>query len=181
MKAPKPVVTRVHSQSAGVNVTSKTAIVGIGNVLCRDEGVGVHVIEELRKLDLPDGVELHDGGTGGLDVLEILEGFDRAIIIDAVRSGMQPGEIHHFNLYEMDSAEKQPQFMSIHELDLVAARKIGKEAYEIPKDIIVIGVEPKSIEVGMDLTPTVKAAIPVVIQKILKLIDSGSNKKSKHI
>ena len=152
-------------------VIGKIVIVGIGNILCRDEGVGIHVVEELKKRDLPDYVELYDGGTGGLDVLEILERFDKAIIVDAVRGGKEPGEIYHVRLDEIDTKDGESEMVSLHELDLIAAKKIGEKAYTLPKDIILIGIEPESVELGMNLTVTIREAIPIVIQHILETID----------
>lgn len=151
-------------------------IVGIGNILCRDEGVGVRVIEELKKHRLPDHIEVHDGGTGGLDILEFLEGSDKAIIVDAVRGGMEPGEICHVRLDEVDPKDGKMKMLSLHELDLIRAIEIGKGAYEVPENIIVIGIEPKKVEIGMDLTNEIKEAIPRVIQNIFEIIKLDSSK-----
>ena len=154
----------------------KIVIVGIGNILCRDEGVGVHVIEELKNHSLPDYVEVYDCGTGGLDILEFLEGSDKAIIVDAVRGGMEPGEIYHVRLDEVDAKDGKMKMVSLHELDLIRAIKIGKRAYNVPENIIVIGIEPKSVELGVDLTAEVMEAIPRVIQDILKIIELDPSK-----
>lgn len=151
-------------------------IVGIGNILCRDEGVGVRVIEELKKHRLPDHIEVHDGGTGGLDILEFLEGSDKAIIVDAVRGGMEPGEICHVRLDEVDPKDGKMKMLSLHELDLIRAIEIGKRAYKVPENIIVIGIEPKKVEIGMDLTNEIKEAIPRVIQNIFEIIKLDSSK-----
>jgi len=148
----------------------RIVIVGVGNILCGDEGVGVHVIEELKKHRLPDHVEVYDCGTGGLDVLEFLEGCDKAIIVDAVKAGMEPGKIYHFRLGEIGAKERRIKMMSLHELDLISAMKIGEKAYNIPRNIIVVGVEPKSVEMGVDLTAEVEEAVPIVIQDIFKII-----------
>jgi hydrogenase maturation protease len=150
----------------------KTVIVGVGNILCRDEGVGIHVIEELKKYNLPSHVEIYDGGTGGLDILEVLEGSDRAIIVDAVRGGMKPGEICCIRLDELDTEDGEAKMVSTHELDFIMAKKIGEKVYDLPNDIILIGVEPESIELGTNLTPVIKDAIPLVIQYILAIINS---------
>ncbi|MCW4052642.1 MAG: hydrogenase maturation protease [Candidatus Bathyarchaeota archaeon] len=154
----------------------KIVIVGIGNVLCRDEGVGVHVIEELKEYNLPYNVEVHDCGTGGLDVLEFLEGSDKAIIVDAVIGEMEPGEIYHVRLDEVDARDEKMKMLSLHELDLVKAIEIGKRAYKIPENIFVIGIEPKNVELGMDLTAEVRQAIPRVIQDIFEIIELDPSK-----
>ena len=158
-------MTNMHAQ--------KIVIVGVGNVLCKDEGVGVHVVESLKEHHLPDNVKVYDCGTGGLDILEFLEGSDKAIIVDAVRGGMEPGEIYHVKLDEVDARDEKMKMLSLHELDLVKAIEIGKRAYKVPENILVIGVEPKSVELGVDLTAEVKKAIPRVIQDILKELELG--------
>lgn len=155
-------MTKMHAQ--------KIVIVGVGNVLCKDEGVGVHVVESLKACHLPDNVIIHDCGTGGLDILEFLEGSDKAIIVDAVRGGMEPGEIYNFRLDEIDAKDGEMKMLSLHELDLVKAMEIGKRAYKTPEKILVIGIEPKNVEVGIDLTTEVREAIPRVIQDIFKII-----------
>jgi hydrogenase maturation protease len=161
-------MTNMHAQ--------KIVIVGVGNVLCRDEGVGVHVVESLKEHNLPDNVKVYDCGTGGLDILEFLEGSDKAIIVDAVRGGMEPGEIYNFRLDEIDAKDGETKMLSLHELDLIKAMELGKRAYKIPEEILVIGVEPKNVEVGMELTAEVREAIPRVIQDIFKIIELVTSK-----
>lgn len=161
-------MTKMHAQ--------KIVIVGVGNVLCKDEGVGVHVVESLKAYHLPDNVIIHDCGTGGLDILEFLEGSDKAIIVDAVRGGMKPGEIYNFRLDEIDAKDGEMKMLSLHELDLVKAMEIGKRAYKTPEKILVIGIEPKNVEVGIDLTTEVREAIPRVIQDIFKIIELDPSK-----
>jgi len=148
----------------------KIVIVGVGNILCGDEGVGVHVIEELKKHRLPDNVEVCDCGTAGLEVLEFLEESDKAIIVDAVTAGMEPGKIYQYRLGETHAEEGKMKMLSLHELDLTRAIKIGENAYKLPKNIMIVGVEPKSLQFGMGLTKEIKKAIPRVVQDILKLV-----------
>lgn len=148
----------------------KIVIVGVGNILCGDEGVGVHVIEELKKHRLPDNVKVYDCGTAGLEVLELLDEADKAIIVDAVTAGMEPGKICHYKLSEINVEERKMTMLSLHELDLARAIKIGENAYKLPENIIIVGVEPKSLQFGMGLTKEIKEAIPRVVQYVLKLV-----------
>lgn len=108
--------------------------------------------------------------------MEFLEGSDKAIIVDAVRGGMEPGEIYHVRLDEVDPKDGKMKMLSLHELDLIRAIEIGKRAYEVPEDIIVIGIEPKKVEIGMDLTTEIKEAIPRVIQNIFEIIELDPSK-----
>jgi len=150
----------------------KIAVIGIGNLLLRDEGVGVHVVNELLGLQLPDNVEVYDCGTGGLSILDLLDGFDKAIIVDAVRCGEEPGTIHRLRLDEKGTANSLAKIISLHELDFFAALKIGWEAYKLPGEIIMIGVEPKAIELGLNLSPEVEKSIPKVVHLIFEEIRS---------
>ena len=79
----------------------KVVVIGIGNILLSDEGVGIRVVEELRKRELPEGVELHDGATLGLTLLNFLDGADKAIIVDAVKAGGNPGDVYCFHFKEI--------------------------------------------------------------------------------
>jgi hydrogenase maturation protease len=75
------------------NSTKKTLVLGLGNVLMGDEGVGVHVVRALEQRVLPEGVECLDGGTGGFTLLEPLENADRIVLVDAAADGHQPGTV----------------------------------------------------------------------------------------
>lgn len=151
----------------------KIAIIGVGNILLGDEGIGVHVVRELENARLPKNVEVYDCGVSGMKILNILEGFDKAIIIDAVKAGGKPGEIYRFALEEALTGDIR--MTSLHELDLITAIKIAKltNAYKLPKEVVVIGVEPKSLEESLELSPEVKKAIPEVIKLVFKEISGG--------
>ncbi|MFP3946925.1 MAG: hydrogenase maturation protease, partial [Archaeoglobaceae archaeon] len=75
----------------------KIAVIGIGNILLGDEGVGVRIVEELRKSDLPENVEVHDGATSGIALLNFLVDKDKVIIVDAVKGGEEPGTVYQFS------------------------------------------------------------------------------------
>lgn len=149
----------------------KLVIIGIGNVLLSDEGVGVHVVNELKKLKLPAYVEVYDGATLGFDILNLMEGASKAIIIDAVRGGGKPGSIYRFNLKELEFETHVFEMTSMHHLDFATALKLGREVYKLPEKVIVIGVEPRRIDVGLELSDEVKAAIPEVLKIIFKEVE----------
>lgn len=79
----------------------KTVILGVGNVLLSDEGIGVHVANELSTMELPPGVSVVEGGTDGFRLLNIITETDRLIVIDAVKGGAAPGSIYRFNVDEV--------------------------------------------------------------------------------
>ena len=154
----------------------KTVIIGVGNLLLRDEGVGIHVTKELEKLHLPD-VEVYDLGRDILDVIFALEGCDKGIIIDAVKRGGKPGTVYRFKSDEVetkDSINRITKAVSVHQIDVPMIIGIGRGAkLDLPTDIIVVGVEPKIIEIGLELSPEVKKAIPRVIELIIQEIHGG--------
>ncbi|WXG41420.1 MAG: hydrogenase maturation protease [Candidatus Freyarchaeum deiterrae] len=146
-----------------------TIIIGVGNLLLGDEGLGVHIVEELNEINLPPNVEFFDGGTGGVSILNLMEGADKVIIVDAVLGGGEPGQIY---VVDIDRLLKGVvKFFSLHEMDLLSALRIGKETGKLPPELVLVGVEPKNYkEYDMDLSPEIKAVIPKVINVILGLI-----------
>ncbi|MFB0563347.1 MAG: hydrogenase maturation protease [Candidatus Lokiarchaeia archaeon] len=147
----------------------RTVIIGVGNLLMGDEGLGVHVVEELNERELPPDVKVIDGGTGGIALLNLMEGADKVILIDAVLGGGQPGEIYVMGIDKLMTGVVR--FFSLHEMDLLSTLKIGKELDKLPPELVLVGVEPNNYqEYSMDLTPEVKAVIPKVIEVILGLV-----------
>ncbi|MBS7250348.1 MAG: hydrogenase maturation protease [Candidatus Freyarchaeota archaeon] len=144
-------------------------IIGVGNLLLGDEGVGVHVVEDLMEMSLPSGVEVVDGGTGGISILNLMEGADKVIIVDAVLGGGAPGEIYVMGMGRL--MDGRIKFFSLHELDLLSALRIGKELGKLPPELVLVGVEPKNYEeFSTELSPEVRAAVPKVIKVILELL-----------
>ena len=146
-------------------------IIGIGNILLSDEGFGVHVINELKKLKLPPYVEVYDGATLGLEILNLMDEASKAVIVDAVRGGNKPGTIYRFKLGELMLKSYEFKMISMHELDFATAIKLGRGAYKLPEEILVIGVEPKRIEIGLELSDEVKKIMPEVLRLIFKEIE----------
>ena len=162
----------------------KTAVVGFGNILMGDEGVGVYIIEELQKNYSPlttcHSLEFIDGGTAAVDVLLSLKDVDKLIIVDAVKNGGIPGEIYRFHnplrgqVFTIPYEDKFSQFRnsemqktSLHDLNLVDALKIAEKLGTLPKEIVFIGVEPKEIEPRMGLSEELGNKIPEIIKTVL--------------
>jgi hydrogenase maturation protease len=148
-------------------------VLGVGNILLRDEGIGVHVAQRIEAMNLPDEVELFDGGVLGLDLLEHMEDRERVIIIDAVQGGEEPGTVYRLTRKDIDMG-KTRLLSSLHEIDLPyvlnVAALMGKHI-----EPVIIGVEPKDISVGLELSPEIEAKIPEVIEMVMKEIDSSKN------
>ena len=152
-----------------VTKRSKILILGIGNILLRDEGVGVRVIEYLRQQEIPNDVELLDGGTAGADLLEFICGREKVIVIDAMQADYPPATILRLTPEHLTPADV-PE-LSMHSLDLpqtlVMADLLGCPA----KEVVIFAIQPEKVECGMELTPAIQAVIPQAAKLVLEEIE----------
>jgi hydrogenase maturation protease len=143
------------------------AVVGLGNLILSDEGVGVHVVQRLAEAyTFPEDVVLIDGGTSAIDLLDQLVEADHIIFIDAALSGGPPG-----SLVVLEGARLPVWFrerMSPHQIglaDLLATLRLMDHA---PQSVTLIGIEPQSMELGTELTPLIEAAAGEALRKVLE-------------
>lgn len=147
----------------------RTAVMGAGNLLMSDDGVGVHVVQVLRtRKGLPGDVMLIDAGTAALDVLQLLDGIDRLIIIDAVKGGGPPGTVYQFSPEDI-SEEPSPK-LSLHQISLFQALNTNRMLGASMPGIIVVGVEPKTISPGTSLSAEVAVAVEKVVETVIALL-----------
>lgn len=146
----------------------RVLVLGMGNLLLRDEGVGVHAAHCLMKRSLPKNVTVMDVGTAILDALPLLEEVDRVVVIDAVQGGDSPGTIYRMPL---DEFAPNPCIASMHGFDL--SRVLAMTRRRSPPDILVIGVEPAEITWSMELSPLVGEALPEVMELVLEEIEGA--------
>ena len=148
------------------NENADTLVLGVGNLLLADEGVGIQVVERLQELyDLPETVQVLDGGTLGMDLLYYLEGTHRLLIVDAVETGCSPGTV--IRLENDDVPAHLSAKMSPHQVgipDMLFAAKL-RDLY--PEKIVLLGVQPESLEPSLDLSPTVSALVDPLVQQII--------------
>jgi hydrogenase maturation protease len=147
------------------------SVVGIGNILLRDEGIGCHVVHALEEMSLPD-VEIIDGGTC-LDVLQLLGDTDKLIIVDAVEGGGMPGQIYRFHPEDI-TLEQQP-LLSLHDMSLIDNLKLMQLWHNID-EAVIIGVEPGEIGWGLELSSNVQERMPQIIDAILSELNDISPK-----
>jgi hydrogenase maturation protease len=148
-------------------------LLGLGNVLLTDDGVGVHVLRALQTDptlgSAPPGIRLCDGGTLGLGLLTELENVDSLIVIDAMRFGATPGSVRVFVDGQMDEQLRGAR-RSVHELaltDLIAAAQLTERA---PARRALVGIEPDSLDWGTEPTSAVQAAIPRACAAVRELL-----------
>ena len=146
-------------------------VMGIGNVLLKDEGIGCHVVHALGEADLSD-VEIVDGGTS-LDVLQLCEDADKLIIVDAVRGGGMPGQIYRFRIGDI-TLEQKP-LLSLHDMSLIDSLKLMRLWHNID-GAVIIGIEPKDIGWGLELSPELQQTVPRIIDVILAELNNTSPK-----
>jgi hydrogenase maturation protease len=147
----------------------------MGNLLCSDDGVGLHIIEALGKENLGADVDLREG-LSGLDILEKIKDFNRIIIIDAIKAGGEPGSIYKLTLEDFKEKHTLHSFSTHLNMDIPAMLKLGEKLFpgEITGDVTIIAVEAEDIETISDrCTPKVEKAIPEAVQ-LIKLIAHSS-------
>lgn len=157
-----------------------TLIVGCGNLLRGDDGVGSIAVRHLADMNMPQHVQLVDGGTAGMDVAFAMRGMERVIIIDAAQTGAKPGTIFKVPGEEV---EQLPPLggMQLHAIRwdhaLAFSRWLLKEDY--PSDIQVWLIEAGSIDFGADLTPEVSTALQQVLQNIATEVNQAGSSRSE--
>lgn len=138
-------------------------VVGVGNILLRDEGVGVEVVRRIAvdALSLPAGTSVVDGGTLGLDLLPLISATDRLVLVDAVDLGRSPGTVAVLRGGALDTAFAG--HLSAHQVgvsDLLAAARLMDG---LPAHVALVAIQPEEIGVGLGLSAAVDAAVPRAI------------------
>lgn len=153
----------------------RIAVLGVGNVLLEDEGVGIHIINALKDSLLPANVHLQiiDGGTSP-NAFHLLERADKLIIIDAVRGGSGPGSVYRFRADDITPEDKN--IVSLHQIGLFDNLEIMEYMGDRPKDVVIIGVEPKEMGWGLELSPELEIRVPHVVSIVLEEIMEESRK-----
>jgi hydrogenase maturation protease len=149
-----------------------TLILCLGNPLLGDEGIGVRAAEELKRLELPDGVSVVEGGTAGLRLISLMEGYQRVIIVDAADMGHSPGRVVRFTPSEVHFKTVEAP-LSLHQIGLGEALALADALEVTPDELVIIGVQPSRIEMGVELSPEVEGAIPQIVRMVLDELDAG--------
>lgn len=142
-------------------------VLGLGNILLQDEGIGVRVVEALEAAwALPDGVTVVDGGTAGMDMLDTIAGFQHMIVADAVKTGAPAGTIVVLR------GEEVPAFfrgkLSPHQVglsDLLATLALQDEA---PETVSLIGCVPHGMKTSLEMTPDMAAKVPEMVALVVE-------------
>ena len=144
---------------------------GVGNLLLKDEGLGVHVAQMLEGHEFPDDIDLEiiDGGVSS-DVFLTMKDVDKLIVVDAVVGGCEPGAVYRFNPDDVE-IENEVE-VSVHQWGLLEGLKMMELAGTKPAEVVIIGVEPKVVEWGMELSDEIKSKVPEILELVTSEIYS---------
>jgi hydrogenase maturation protease len=143
----------------------KTLVIGVGNLLRCDDGVGIHVVNRLN--EVASYIDTLDVALGSIEILEAMKGRDRVFIVDAIQTGGEPGTIYRVNL---SRGEEPPRITHSHGVDLLTTLKLGDSLFpgQMPREIVLLTVEAKDVTtLNMSCTSKVQAAIEKAVEIIL--------------
>jgi hydrogenase maturation protease len=142
-------------------------VLGLGNVICTDDGAGIAAIHKLiREYDLPEGVLALDGGTLGLSLLPLVDSADRVILVDAIKAEGPPGT--QVRIEGEEVAQAVYERLSPHQIGVADVLAGASLLDRYPDRVVVIGVVPESIELGVERTPAVEASIPELVERVVE-------------
>lgn len=150
----------------------RTRVLGVGNLLLGDDGVGIHAIEQLAERNLPPQVSVFDVGTPGWGLPVWFEGQHKVIIIDAVRMGETPGAWKRFDP-EMVKLFASGKVLSLHEPGLANGLALAEALGALPEEIVIFGIEPAQCEIAQGLSPLIQQALSPLVEEIFAEIWNG--------
>ena len=146
---------------------SHILVLGVGNILLQDEGLGVRAVERLAAIyDLPENVELLDGGTLSLDLLPRLDGVEALLLVDAVRAGGPAGALVRLEGDAIQAALAVK--MSVHQVGLQELLAVSAFQGTRQPRVVLWGMEPAAIDWGLELSPTVAAGMEALVEVIVR-------------
>lgn len=150
----------------------KTLILGIGNDILTDDGIGPKLVNDLKKEEFPDYVHFQNAFIGGLDILELIQGYEKVIFIDAIitKDGV-PGTVYH---YKPADFKETLHLSNLHDANFLTALELGKKmGMQIPEDIYIIAVEIIEDRIFSDqFSPEIVMKVPGIFKKVVSLVSS---------
>jgi len=148
----------------------KIMVMGVGNILLSDEGLGVRFLDELAKFELPENVELLEGGTAGLELVHLIQDVDFLIIVDAFNGHSEPGALFRFQPGDLQVIPEQYE-VSFHQIGITEVLAMANVLGQTPQTLI-FGIQPKSLEWGLEISPEISALFPRLTELVRKEIES---------
>jgi len=156
-----------------LRIPVRVLILGVGNPILSDDGVGIHVARELKKRSIP-GVDVEELAASGLELLDVVRGYDKVVIIDAIQTTKgKPGELY---ILEEKDFEKSIHGSSPHGINIATALALGRKLVpnEMPKEVVFFAVEAEDlVNVSERLTPKVAEALPRITERVRKELRSA--------
>ena len=154
----------------------KIAVLGLGNPLMADEGIGCRVIERLlSQADTYPDIDFIDSGTGGMSILHLITDRYKVILIDCAYMGTKPGTIKRFTPDDVQSIKKLAH-QSMHEVDILKVLDLAKQLGQYPDEVIIFGIEPEAIEQRQNLSKTISQKLDHYISVISAELDVPAEK-----
>jgi len=151
-------------------VSGDVLLIGWGNILLSDEGVGVHALRRLEQdYSYAPEVQLVDGGTSGLDLLPLFGDYRRILMLDAVALDAQAGEIAIYR--GADIRRVLIQKLSVHHLGVSDVLAVAELLDYAPEEIVLVGIVPESLELGLELSPTLAARLPALVDAARSILE----------
>jgi hydrogenase maturation protease len=152
-------------------VKSRTALIGLGNILMRDDGIGVHAVREIeQRFRFTPKIDIMDGGTLGLALLPLIEWYERVLFLDAVEAGLEPGTI------VVREGEEVPAFLgsqvSVHQAGLADLMYAARLAGMMPPDVCLVGIQPQSVSLSLETTALLQDKKEDLIRVVLARLDA---------
>lgn len=151
----------------------RIGIIGLGNPLRGDDGVGLVLLRYLQgyKKTLSKEIDFIDGGTGGMNLVHLLENYDSVFLLDAVDFKGTPGELRKFTVEEAKN-QKVQWFLSTHEPDFLSVYAILQQLGKVPTQVMIFGVQPKDVSYKVGFSKEIITVLPLIQKQILKEIQS---------
>lgn len=146
----------------------RTVVAGMGNVLRGDDGVGIQVLRELEESGLDGNATLVDAGSNLFSQMDMIEGASKLVLVDAVCGGGEPGSVYRFTPDDVDAEEKT--FVSVHEIGLLDELEMLRNLNKLPRDVVIIGVEPAEMGWSTGLSETVASRLPDIVDAVKREI-----------
>jgi hydrogenase maturation protease len=153
----------------------KICVIGLGNTLMQDDGVGVRTIEAIKaRCSFEPEIDLLDGGTAGLDLLPVIEHYEKVLFVDAVDAGEPPGAIV---IIEGDAI---PSFLSkqgsVHHVGLSDLLFAARMAGYLPAEVCLIGIQPECVDIGLEMTEALKKRLDLLVATVMERLQKWGAK-----
>lgn len=156
-------------------------VMGVGNILLSDEGLGVHFLKEFAKDSLPDNIELLEGGTAGLELVHLIQEVDFLIIVDAINAKSEPAAVFRFFPEDIKILPERYE-VSFHQVGILEVLAMASILGNAPQTLI-FGIQPKSLEWGLELSPEILDVFPkikdLIEQEFISIEETGHFRKLK--